>query len=688
MSLTPTQGQSIIVETQASLAADQSKVQKYTGSELVGWITSKVNIWEDVRNRGYQRLWGEYWRMWRGKWTEYDRNRLSERSKLVAPALSQAIEMTVSEVEEAIFSKEEWFEVVAEKLTQDIKFKLQAQFDEDLDVVNAKDQLMEAVTNGAIFGTMVALVSVSVGNDHEPTRDPTTFELKTTSKKRVYVTIDSIRPDEFIPDPVGRNIQQMLGCARRIQRPMHYVEERVASGIYRDDAVFALFPTRRLKNSDIDIEDNESINTTYESEQIDIIEYHGKVPGKYLLKATEKRSELDKLIFKEVDDSEGGEGPLVEAIVTIANTGVLLRAMVNPFFMCDRSIVAAQFEKVPGRFWGRGIAEKGYNPQKALDAELRARMDALGYISAPMLGVDSGRMPRGFKFEVKPGKVWTTQGPPNEVLQPVTVGNYNTLTFQQTQEMERMVQMGTGAFDTATALKAQSQSGANGASANSALMGAFVKRSKRSIAGICRNFIGPVLQKVVWRYMQYDPIRYEQAFDISIRTTLGIVAREVEASQMTQLMGMMPQEFHQAQLVLAKGIIDHTSLSNKAEVAGVIDKILNPPPPTPQQQQQAQQMQQLQMEAQMGQLQQVLLENQKTVAEIKEIQAKGAVMQHESTVNMARLQQDWARIQQSQQEIQNFSEQNQIAKQRLTPEMIKAHAALISAKKKPAGTNQ
>jgi hypothetical protein len=681
MSVTPSRGQSIIVETAESLRADAAKETRYQGSELVGWITSRVNIWEDVRNRGYQRLWGEYWRMWRGKWTEYDMNRLSERSKLVAPALSQAIEMTVSEIEEAIFSKDTWFEIASDQLTDDIKAKLQQQFGEDLDLVNAKDQIMEAVQNGAIFGTMIALVNVSMDADLTPTRDKVTYELKTVSKKRVFVTIESIRPDEFIPDPVGKTIAQMQGCARRIQRPLHTIQEKCEKGVYRKDALRDTFPTRRIKMSDIDLEDPQAINTTYESEQVDIIEYHGKVPGKYLLRATERTTPLDKMLVEDIDSSSG-EGPLVEAIVTIANTGVLLRAMANPYFMCDRAIVAAQFEKVPGRFWGRGTAEKGYNPQKALDAELRARMDALGYISAPMLGVDSGRLPRGFKFEVKPGKVWTTQGNPSEILQPVTVGNYNTLTFQQTQEMERMVQMGTGAFDTATALKAQSQSGANGASSNSALMGAFVKRSKRAIAGICRNFVAPVLQKVIWRYMQFDPIRYPDSFDVSIITTMGIVAREVEAAQMTQMMGMMPQEFHQAQLALAKGIVDHTSLSNKNEIMGIINKILNPPPPTPEQQQ----MQQLQQEASMAQLQKIMLENQKIVAEIKDIQAKAAQIQHATVVDATKTAQDWARIQQSQAEIQNFAEQNQIAKQRMVPEMMKAQAALISAKRKPSSS--
>jgi hypothetical protein len=138
-----------------------------------------------------------------------------------------------------------------------------------------------------------------------------------------------------------------------------------------------------------------------------------------------------------------------------SNGNVLLRAMVNPFVMKDRSIVAFQHEKVPGRFWGRGVSEKGYNPQKALDAGIRAYIDALGYVSAPMLGVDAGRVPKGSKMEVKPGKVWITQGPPSEVLQTVLVGQLDTNLLNMSSVMVRMVQMGPGALDTAWAIGQQ-----------------------------------------------------------------------------------------------------------------------------------------------------------------------------------------------------------------------------------------
>jgi hypothetical protein len=388
---------------------------------------------------------------------------------------------------------------------------------------------------------------------------------------------------------------------------------------------------------------------------------------------------MDDILSADLHEIEtsNGQGPMVEAIVTIANSGVLLRAVVNPFTMQDRSVVAAQFEKVPGRFWGRGVAEKGYNPQKALDSELRARMDALGYISAPMLGVDSGRIPRGFRLEVKPGKVSTTQGPPSEVLQPVHVGDYNSLTFQQTQEMERMVQMGTGAFDTATALKNQSQSGANSATGNSMLMGAFVKRSKRSIANISRNFLLPLIQKSLWRYMQFDPIRYPKDFNIGITPTMGIVAREIEASQMTQLMGMMPEDFHQAQLVLAKGVIQNTSLTNKYEILKVLDGILNPTPQQQQQQQQAQQQQQQMMQLEAAELKAKV---DKLTAEVSMLTSKAQKMQHEAGMDQERLSIEQTQAQTAQREQELFAEQNRIALMRLGPERTKAEAALISAR--------
>lgn len=671
----PTSGQSIIVDTPESVSPASLGTAIQPGQRLVSWVIERANKWEDFRNRGYEKRWGEYWRMYRGLWNKEDRSRATERSRLVAPALAQAIEMTVSEIEEAVFSKDTWFDIVDDIPDQD-KLDATAARDllvEDFELVNAKDALAESILNAAIFGTGIVKVSTEVRRAERPVRNQETQQLESQGMDRVYVTIDSIRPDEFIPDPSGRTIQEMLACAHRVDKPMHSVLEKIEQGIYRKDALQYLFPTQSTESRQIDADDLEGLSSPGDADSVTITEWHGKVPMNLLRELTERRepdNPLDRLL--ELDMAERpdvGDGPLIEAIVTVANDSILLRAMANPFVMKDRSIIAFQFEKVPGRFWGRSVSEKGYNPQKALDAEVRARIDALGFVSSPMLGVDSGRVPRGFKMEVYPGKIWLTNGNPNEVLTPVGIGDINPNTFNQASEMERMVQMGTGAFDTATSLKSQSQSGSNSLSANSMLMGAFVKRSKRAIANVDRNLLQPVIKKAMWRYMQFEPRRYPNDYEFIVKATLGIVAREVEAMQMTQLIGMMPEQFSNVTLTLVQGIIEHSSSPVKARVMEEIAKALAPP--SPEEQQKQKELADLQFEAAKGTAQQVLLENQKLLADIRLTLAKAHAETRKGDVEDDKLIQEQRRLELEMEQNDIMREQNRIALAKLTVEREK-----------------
>lgn len=654
-------------EILVSSPEDGVKPQVQTGQELVGWVIQKVGAWESHRNRGYSIKWAEYWRMWRGQWSEEDRNRGSERSRLIAPALAQAIEMTSSEIEEALFGKDVWFDIVDDISDKDKLDALMARdfLLEDLEKVNAQDQITEAILNSAIFGTGIVKINTYVSDDTKPTRNDKTKRLEAKGEDRVYVSIESIRPDEFIPDPSATNIKDMLGCAHRVKKPLHSVLEKIECGTYRKDALASLTAQGRLDNNDIDPQDPQSMTQSTDTDEVDVIEYHGKVPLKLFNKIEGAKSDLDAALdYDEAQDSGGGDGPLVECIVTIANGSVLLRAMVNPFVMKDRSIIAFQHEKVPGRFWGRGVAEKGYNPQKALDAGIRAYIDALGYVSAPMLGVDAGRVPKGFKMEVKPGKVWLTQGAPSDVLQPVQIGQLDTNLFNMSSEMERMVQMGTGAFDTASAIGQQSQSGANSMSSNSMLMGAFVKRSKRSVRNVERNLVNPIIEKCMWRYMQFEPTRYPKDFEFNVKSGLGIVAREVEAAQLTQTMGMIPEQFGGVSVLLLKGIIEHTTLPNKAEIKKAIEAATAPPPP--EQVQKQQQLQDLQYQAAMAQAQGLLLQNQKTIAEIRKLLAEANKFGHQAGVEDDKLSIEHGKLMAMMQENEVYADQNRIALARLT----------------------
>lgn len=666
----PTQGNQIIVDPEGS----EKAVVRQPGADLASWVVGKVNPWEDHRNNGYSRRWKQYWRVWRGMWDADDKTRQSERSRLIAPALAQAIDAQVSEVESATIDQEVWFDVPDN--LKDVQSGQNAdalvtrdQLIEDLDKVNARDAVSEALLNGAIFGTGILKINADVlSMSDSPQRNPETLRLERGAQERVVVTYESIRPDEFIPDPSARSINEGLGVAHRVMKPLHSVLEKIELGIYRQDAKASLAPgTPRRRGAEADYSSEPQLNQEpTQSDKVEITEYHGKVPLRMLARLQDAITPLDEILEFDMAENPGDEdGEMVEAIVTVANQSVLLRAIINPFVMQDRSFIAFQWEKVPGRFWGRGVAEKGINPQKALDAEMRARIDALGFISAPMLGVDSGRVPRGFRMEVKPGKVWLTNGPPSEVLQPVTIGNLTQGTFNQTQEMERMVQMGTGAFDTAGALNQQSsQSGASASTSNSMMMGAFAKRSKKTVGNVCRNLIQPAVRKSVWRYMQYDPIRYPQDYDFRVKASMGIVAREVEAMQLTQLLGMLPESIGpQVSAAVAKGIIELSSVANKAEINQALIQAMQPP--SEEEQRRQQQLQELAFEQAKAEATQSLLENQKTLAEIREILAKAAQLQRKADNEDDKLAIEQGRLDLQGAEILTFQQQNEIAMKRL-----------------------
>lgn len=662
MSEIPTQGQSIIVDPETGEIATP-RVQP--GQGLVSWLVGTVGPWRDHRNFNHLDTWAEYWRMWRGQWDRADANRMSERSRLIAPALAQAIEMSVAEVEESMLSRAVWFDVIddledSEKLDATL---MRDRLLEDLDSVHAKDVVSEAVLNSAIFGTGCVKVSTDVVKEKVPARDmhgSFTAEVE----ERVSIRLDSYRPDQIIPDPAAATVQDMQGIALETVVPTHAVLEKISKGIYRAEAARFLggAPLPRENRGDFS---RESLLAT-DTNHVEVVEYHGKVP-KSLLEAAmgDRDAALPVDAILNVEPVEGDQ--MIEAIITYANDNVLLRAMPNPFTMTDRSVICFSWEKVPSRFWGRGVSEKGYNPQKALDAEMRARADALGFLSSPMLGIDGGRIPRGFKPEVKPGKVWLTNGPPQEILQPVVIGGLEPSTFNQTAELTQMVQMGTGAFDTATTLRGSTSTGGNAANAGSMMMGAFVKRAKRAIQNVDRNLLSPLVQKVAWRYLQFDPDRYP--FDdhkFKITATLGIVAREIEQVNLTQLIGMLPEQGVSSRLAAAEGFVDLSSVLNKADIIQAIDQDKQL---AAQQQQQMQQMEEEKHREEMELLQlskeTETLKNQKVIAEIRKLLAEAVSEEREADVKELQALLEQQRVRQEARQIEQFDRQNDIADRRL-----------------------
>jgi len=554
-------------------------------ASLSSWVVDKVTQWEDHRNTNYLDKWDEYYRIWRGIWASEDKTRSSENSRLVAPATQQAIEATVAELEEAIFGGDKFFDIrddVNDQDSTDIKV-VRMNLQEDFDRAKVKDAIVEALLNAAIYGTGIAKISVDeeVGKKLGESAIPNTLTTDTVvyEEDMTTVRIDPLTPKEFAIDPSATSIDEALGVAQVVIKPKYEIIEGMRDGIYEDK------PIGSYDKADLGF-DEENDSRSDDDDKVKITEYWGRVPKKYL---NGGQGSLD-------DQFDYDEDELVEAVVIIANDYAVLKATENPYLMGDRPFVSFQMDRVPNKFWGRGIAEKGYNPQKALDAELRSRIDALALTTHPMMGVDATRLPRGVKFEVKAGKTILTNGDPRQTLMPLNFGQVAQSTFTEAAELERMVQMGTGAMDSATSGAANPRN--NTASGMSMLQAASIKRQKRTIMNFQENFLIPLIKKSAYRYIQFAPERYPAGdYKFVAYSTMGIMAKELETTQMIQLLSMTQQGTPAFGLLLMS-IFENSSLNNREELKMAIAQGMQPDPQAQQVQQMVQQMElmKLQME--------------------------------------------------------------------------------------------
>ena len=189
-----------------------------------------------------------------------------------------------------------------------------------------------------------------------------------------------------------------------------------------------------------------------------------------------------------------------------------------------------------------------------------------------------------------------TNGDPREVLQPFNFGQVGQITFAQAQALQNMVQQATGAVDSAGI--AGQVNGEATAAGISMSLGAIIKRHKRTLINFQQSFLLPFVTKAAHRYMQFDPENYPVAdYKFVATSTLGIIAREYEVTQLVQLLQTMKQNSPMYP-VLIQSIIDNMNLSNREELIATMQQAAQP---NPQAQQMAMLAQQAQIELQQSQ---------------------------------------------------------------------------------------
>jgi hypothetical protein len=584
----------------------------YGEDKLETWVMDKCDEWRDHYDSNYREAFEEYYRLWRGIWSKSDSMRESERSRLVTPALQQAVESSVAEVEEATFGRGDWFEIRddfqdEEKL--DIEFT-KKQLKEDMQYARARSSISEVLINAAVYGTGIGEIYLKEIKEYVPATQPSEDggmqSVGVYEKERFLVKMRPVLPQNFLIDPLAPTIEDALGCATDMFVPYHQVKQDMEAGIYRKVEIATV-------ESDSELEPDQEL-TYQNSDRVRLTKYYGLVPTD-LFKSALALMDSDDMDENEqaledlaIDKDAVDDGSYVEAIVIIANGDTLLKVEANPYMQNDRPIVAFQWDTVPSKFWGRGICEKGYNPQKALDTEMRARIDALALTIHPMMAIDATRMPRGAKPQIRAGQTILTNGNPSEILQPFNFGSLNQITFAQGQALQDMVQQATGAVDSAGMQNVMSGDAKVGAVSMS--LGAIIKRHKRTLLNFQDNFLIPFVSKAACRYMQYNPELYKaQDHKYIVTGSLGIVAREYEVTQLVQLLQTMSPD-SPAYPALLSSIVDQMNLSNREELLATLKQAGEPNPEAEAQKQAEQQLQMAIMEGTLQKLQAETMEIQ------------------------------------------------------------------------------
>ena len=208
--------------------------------DVVGWVIDKAETWRKDYDSNYREDHDEYYRLWRAQWAPEDRQRSSERSKIIGPALQQAVESSVAEVEEATFGRGKFFALKDDKADQesmDVEI-LQSQLMEDFDRYMIRKDVSECLINAAVAGTGIAEVVLEEVSERRPATRPImegamqAYGVETS--ERLVVRMKPVHPRNFLIDPVATSVDDALGVIIDEFVPKHQVEYLQDIGVYYD----------------------------------------------------------------------------------------------------------------------------------------------------------------------------------------------------------------------------------------------------------------------------------------------------------------------------------------------------------------------------------------------------------------------------------------------------------------------
>ena len=280
----------------------------------------------------------------------------------------------------------------------------------------------------------------------------------------------------------------------------------------------------------------------------------------------------------------------------------VIKAVLNYDPLARKPYYTASYEKVPGAFWGNGVADLIRDCQSMCNAAARALSNNMGISSGPQVGINVSRLPAGEPItQMYPWKIWQFQNSDyQDASQPMTF-------FQPQSNANELM----GVFEKFQSL-ADEYSGiprymtgenAPGAGRTASGLSMLISNASYSIKSVICSIDQGVLTPLLERLYQHN-LRYSQDPDligdvnIVAKGAMSLVAKESAAVRRTEFL----------QLVLtnqiAQGIVGPLGTAELLrEHASMLDMNIDKIVPTVEtlqaQQQQATQQQQAAMQAAM-----------------------------------------------------------------------------------------
>jgi hypothetical protein len=200
---------------------------------------------------------------------------------------------------------------------------------------------------------------------------------------------------------------------------------------------------------------------------------------------------------------------------------------------------------------------------------------------------------------------------------PLTLGTTDQTTFSQVASLQNMIQMGTGSADAGSAERATS-------SGMSMAQSASIKRQKRTLMNFQNTFLIPMINKSMWRKIQFDVERYPATdYKFVPYSTMGIMAKELEMTQMVQMLQAIPKDSPAFNVILLS-MIGNSSMHDRDKITSALTQGNQP---NPEQQQMQQMGTQLQMEEMKAKITKLYAEAEEEKAKAIKWQAEAANLQ-------------------------------------------------------------